>query len=33
MPELSRTVPDAPTRALLRAIEGEPEVLARLRVG
>ena len=31
--EQGRSVPDAPARALLRAIEGEPEVLARVLAG
>ena len=31
--EQGRAVPDAPARALLRAIEGEPEVLARVLAG
>jgi DNA-binding transcriptional regulator YiaG len=28
--EQGRTVPDAPARALLQAIDGEPELLARV---
>ena len=31
--EQGRSVPDAPARALLRAIDGEPEVLARVLGG
>jgi putative transcriptional regulator len=31
--EQGRSIPDAPARARLRAIEGEPEVLARVLAG